>query len=240
MKTTKNQQTRQPVVILGGFLSFGSIYSVFQKVLSAYSLRPVWVVPTQLIDWLPGTSKQGWARLLDKLDDTVHMALHSSKNEKVILVGHSAGGVLARLYLSPEPLLGRSYNGLARVSNLITLGSPHLNQGGLTRGGKMSRWVQSHVPNDAFAPLVHYTSIAGKFIQGNPDGKITERLASRVYQQICGDAATWGDALIPISSALLPGSEQIILEGVSHYTLFGKPWYGDASTLPYWWDRTNL
>jgi len=33
----------------------------------------------------------------------------------------------------------------------------------------------------------------------------------------------------------LRGSRQIVLEGVSHFTGFGGPWYGDAEVIPQWW-----
>lgn len=223
------------VVILGGFLSPGVLYTSMSEALRSSSGLPVWVVATQTYDWLPAITKLGWARILDKLDRTVQKAVQASSNGRVILVGHSAGGVLARLYLSPEPFLGRRYNGMQLVQQLITLGSPHINQGGLQRGGNMSRWIQRHVPDAAFAPQVRYISLAGKYIQGRPHGTLAERMAARVYKEICGDATAWGDGLIPLQAALLPGSEQVVLEGVSHYALFGEPWYGSESALPAWW-----
>jgi alpha-beta hydrolase superfamily lysophospholipase len=70
-----------------------------------------------------------WARLLAGLDRAVQQAARSEPDVKITLVGCSAGGALARLYLYPDPFLGRAYQGLKRVNHLITLGSPHHSQG---------------------------------------------------------------------------------------------------------------
>ncbi|MEJ2751551.1 MAG: hypothetical protein P8169_02525 [Chloroflexota bacterium] len=106
---------------------------------------------------------------------------------------------------------------------------------GIQRGGHMSRWVQQYVPDAAFAPEVRYTSVAGKYTRGDLTGSLLERFAFRAYKEICTDGAVWGDGIVPVDSALLPNSEQIVLEGVSHHSVIGKPWYGNASVLPLWW-----
>ena len=154
---------------------------------------------------------------------------------KLTLIGHSQGGVLARLYLRPEPFMGKRFSGVDQIDHLITLGSPHLNQGGIQRGGHMSRWINRQVPGSAFSPGVRYTSVAGKYIRGNSTGARMERFAYGIYNDICAEGESWGDGMIPVSSALLPGSQHIILNGVSHYSLLGEPWYGSQEILPLWW-----
>ena len=58
------------------------------------------------------------------------------------------------------------------------------------------------------------------------------------YQQVCGDAAAWGDGITPVPSAHLPGAEQLTLEGVYHSPLgqaqADAPWYGDAEVVEQW------
>ena len=225
----------QPIVILGGFLSIATIYTELSRALTSLSGQKVFVVNTRVFDWLPSVSKMGWFLVLSKLDLTVKKALSVSGNNKAILIGHSQGGVLARLYLSPEPFMGKQFCGMDHITHLITLGSPHLNQGGLQRGGNMSRWIQRRVPGSAFAPRVCYTSVAGKFIRGNSIGTRFERFAFRVYKEICTNGEAWGDGIVPVPSALLPGSQQITLPGVSHYSLIDEPWYGNEQVLPLWW-----
>jgi len=226
---------RHPIVILGGFLSPAALYAEMSRALSALSGQKTWVVNTRIYDWIASFTQPGWAHLLNLLDATVQRAAGESDDRKVSLVGHSQGGILARLYLSPEPFMGKRYNGKERVQRLITLGSPHLNQGGLQRGGVMARWVQQRVPDAAFAPQVRYTCVAGRSVRGDPEGSAKERTAYKRYRQICGDGNVWGDFIVPEPAALLPGSEQISLDGVSHYSIFGEPWLGSESVLPLWW-----
>jgi pimeloyl-ACP methyl ester carboxylesterase len=224
----------QPIVILGGFMSFAMLYWDMREALASATGQPVWVVETLGHDWLPGVTPVGWLRPLHKLDRTVRQAVSGSATGKVTLIGHSAGGVLARLYLSPRPFLGHAYRGLERVDGLITLGSPHHNRGGLTRGGVMSRWVEQRYPGAFFAPDVQYTSVAGKLTQGDPDGALHERWAYNNYERIGGKGDAWGDGLIPVESALLYGSHQLVLEGVSHFAGFGGTWYGSREVIPRW------
>lgn len=225
----------QPIVIFGGFLSFAMLYRDMRNALASLTGQSVWIVETLGHDWLPSVTRMGWAYLLRKLDHTVRQAIRGSVTGKVTLIGHSAGGVLARLYLSPKPFLGYAYRGLDHVDHLITLGSPHHNQGGMTRGGAMSRWIEQRYPGAYFAPQVKYTSVAGRLIRGDPHGSLREQWVYDNYEKMSGDGTAWGDGLIPVESALLHGSNQLVLDGVSHFSGFGGPWYGDPEIIPLWW-----
>jgi len=222
----------QPIVIFGGFLSFPGVYLGMRRTLTEMTRQPVWIVQAQTHNWLQSATLAGWARLLHKLERAVHQAVRRSPTGQVTLIGHSAGGVMSRLYLSPRPLLGHVYRGLDFVSHLITLGSPHYNRTGSTR----RRWVEAQIPGAYFAPQVRYTSVAGKAIRGQHHGSPRERWAYRFYERLCSDGNTWGDGLVPVESQLLNGSQQIVLEGVSHFTGFGGPWYGEKEVIPRWWN----
>jgi alpha-beta hydrolase superfamily lysophospholipase len=226
-----------PIVIIGGFLSYAWAYRGMQRELSARTGQPVSIANIQGGEWLLAVSSLGWARLLAGLDRAVQQAARSAPGEKITLIGHSAGGVLARLYLSPDPFLGRSYRGLEKVSHLITLGSPHHSQGSWRRGGQLSRYIEKRYPGAYFQPEVRYTSFAGKFLRGDRAGSRSQRWAYNRYQEICGEGNTWGDGLIPIQTALLKGSDQMILDGVSHHSVFGDSWYGSSAAISKWWDR---
>ncbi len=68
---------------------------------------------------------------------------------------------------------------------------------------------------------------------------LTTRQAHRaysVYEQISGRGDVWGDGFIPLPSALLDGAQQVILDDVSHFGIFGEPWYGSPETIPLWWN----
>lgn len=230
---------RRAVVILGGFLSPGWAYRGMARALETLSGSRVFVVGTHSYDWLPASRPEGWVCLLEKLDRTVQEASRSVAGERITLVGHSAGGVLSRLYLSTDPFLGRAYRGLERIDRLITLGSPHDNQGGMRRGGRMSGWVESRYPGAFFSPEVDYTAVAGKAIYGDLGGSPGKRMAYRTYRDLCGQGQVWGDGLIPVESALLKGAQEIVLEEIYHFPIFGGDWYGTPERIPLWWQPGN-
>ena len=240
--TSMKSETVQPdpgeeaIVIMGGFMSMSTLYNTMRSALIRLSGKPVYIVDTHSADWIPSVVPAGWLVLLRILDDTVRRATRRTVSGRVTLIGHSAGGVLGRLYLSPEPFLGQVFRGLDYVGRLITLGSPHYNQRRWIHGGMMARWVDDRVPGTCFAPQVHYCSVAGKLVRGNRQASTRERHAHRFYNQIGGEGDVWGDGLVPVASALLSGSEQVILEGVSHFSGFGGPWYGAEETILSWWE----
>ena len=230
----------QPIVFLGGFLSSPGAYRDMQQALAQITGQAVWIVEARSYDWLGNIVPAGWAHLLRKLDRTVQRARRNSTTGKVTLIGHSAGGILGRLYLSPRPFLGRAYKGQDYVAHLITLGSPHYNQRRLIYGGWLSKWVNERYPGAFFAPPVRYTSVAGKLIRGDRYGSRRERQSYAFYKNIIGDGNVWGDGLIPVPSALLEGSHQITLDGVSHFKGFGGPWYGEPEVIGRWWKSVGL
>ncbi len=223
-----------PIVIMGGFAGPARIYAGMRDVLAEISKQPVYIVPTRSLDWLPAISPLGWPYLLGKLRRTICRAVRASTIGRVTLVGHSAGGVLARFLLTPQPLLGQVYDERDRIDTLITLGSPHYNQN-RQHGGMMSQWVQSRSPDAAASEQVRYRCVVGRLIQGNARGGPREQYAYRQYKSIAGSGEVSGDGLIPIKSALLKGACHLVLDGVSHFTGFGGPWYGDNNIVPLWW-----
>jgi pimeloyl-ACP methyl ester carboxylesterase len=229
----------QPVVILGGFMSSYQVYSGLCARLSRLSKGPVHLVATRSYQWVMVAAPPGWVYLLGKLDRAVHEAVKVSATGKVTLVGHSLGGVLARLYLSRQPFLGQAYCGLDRVGHLITLGSPHYNQRRWLHGGMMSRWLESHYPGAFFAPGVKYTAVAGSSLRGDPSGSLRERHAYHFYRQLTGGGEEWGDGVVPVSSALLAGADPIVLDGVGHFAGFGASWYGSEQVLAAWWQAAH-
>ena len=235
---------RQPIVILGGFLSFPRLYQDMRAVLAQIVGQPVWIVEAWPHDWVRTVSPAGWAHLLGQLERTVQHAVRDSVTGKVTLIGHSSGGVMARLYLAdqsirrPTPfagkLMGHAYCGLDKVDRLITLGSPHYN----LRVGRMRRLVEEQYPGSYF-PQVRYASVAGKGTMGRRHGSLRERWAYRSYERLSGEGDVWGDGLVPVSSALLHGSQQIVLEDVGHFAGFGRSWYGTPEIVSRWWHKND-
>ena len=225
----------EPVVVLGGSWHTPRDYWEMQPALEKLTGQAVTVVPTTRFDWALSVLSPGWARILDKLDRAVKQTLRRTGAAKVVLIGHSTGGVAARLYLRPEPFRGRTYAGLDSVRTLITLGSPNHTR----RGSRMARRVETIHPGAPFSPAVRYVSVAGKAVHGDPYGKRQVRRSYRSYKRLCGHGEEWGDGVVPLPSALLAGSASVLLEGVYHFSRGGRPWYGNTRVVRLWWEAAR-
>jgi pimeloyl-ACP methyl ester carboxylesterase len=229
---------RQPVVLFGGFASTAHVYAGMERALIALG-QPTEVVATHPLQWLLGLVPAGWLGPLETLHRTVRRAVQRSATGKVTLVGHSAGGVLARLYLAPEPFVGRTFAGVTHIGHLITLGSPHYNRQRWLHGGMMSRWIELRYPGAYFSGQVRYTCVAGKLRRGDPSGSLRDRHAYAFYRRICGEGRVWGDGLVPLRSALLDGAVHIRVDGVAHFAGYGEQWYGSPAVVAQWWARAQ-
>ena len=222
----------EPVVIIPGFLLTPGRFKEMRVALRALTKALVHVVPVTVGDWAASIDSTGWARILSKLERTVRGALEESGAEKAVLVGHSVGGIMGRLFLSPDPFRGHVYDGKKYVRGLITLGSPHQGR----RRSPMRRRVRALCPGACFAPEVMYMSVAGKSVRGARRGSASERASYRGYQVLCGDGEIWGDGTVPVDSAMLEGSRQLILDGVHHSCMReDRRWYGSADIVAEWW-----
>ena len=219
------------IVILGGVFSWPGIYAGMQAALGECAGAPVSVVPVYPQDWALAVSAHGWLRILRKLDVEVRRATMAAGCPRAVLIGHSAGGVIGRLYLSPDPFRGHTFSGLERVAHLITLGSPNTNQ----RIGPMRRWVDARYPGACFAPQVRYTSVAGRRREGRRRGTAAQRAAYAAYRKLGGEGATWGDGLVPVDVALLPGAGAVVFDDVGHGPVLSRPWYGSPEIVRRWW-----
>ncbi len=221
-----------PVVILPGFLLTPSRFKEMRAALRQLGCGRVSIVPVTIADWLTSVTAAGWARILSKLEGTVCRAREEEGADKVVLIGHSSGGVMGRLYLGREPFRGHVYDGKRFVRTLITLGSPHQAK----RASPMRRKVQAMYPGAFFAPEVEYVSVAGKAVLGDANGSPRQRAAYRGYKTLRGAGAIWGDGAVPVDSALLEGARHLVLDDVHHYCVKSDcRWYGSADVVAVWW-----
>ena len=135
---------------------------------------------------------------IDHYAEVVHGAVErlraATGAERVILVGHSMGGLASRVYLRRH--------GDAHVARVVTLASPHhgtiFGKLGHSRNARQmakgSRFVE-HLNRDDRGRWTRFTTVA------------------------TGD----DNLVVPRSSPLLPGSRQIELDGVGHLALIEDP-----------------
>jgi pimeloyl-ACP methyl ester carboxylesterase len=208
-------------------------YRELARILADLSGSEVHVAPITPLDWALGRIR-GYGQIVFEVASTVDRALLESDSNKAVLVGHSAGGILARVYIGGDPPYGgRRYAGHRRVSHLITLGAPHNvpDKGGLAPIAE----VNELFPGALHEPAgLRYLCVAGAAVDG-----ASSRKARKRYERFVEDGRVKGDGEVPVESALLPGAESLVLEDLYHGRRHGwrkGRWYGsDLETVERWW-----
>tara|TARA_Y100001968_G_C19382952_1_gene731289 strand:- start:100 stop:810 length:711 start_codon:yes stop_codon:yes gene_type:complete len=231
-----NKLRNQPIVLLGGFLITDEAYLPIKKWVKTNMNLELNIVNVRKIDWLLTNWYFGWRKILNRVDKEVQRLKSSSPTGKVTLIGHSSGGVMLRLYLGDKSTNIQAYNGLKDCNILITLGSPHQ----AIRATKLRAMVDKMYPGNFYSKEVTYISVAGDLALGsNIATSFSKKSAGKSYKAILGNEFKTGDGLVPIESALLKGSNKIILNDTAHSKFFGKYWYCSEERIQNWWDEAN-
>ena len=94
------------VLILGGLLTPALGYRPLRRRLLARGARSVTIAPIHAIDWM-AAGLVGLGPLTIRAGLAIRRTHRLAGRRPLLLVGHSGGGILARLALSPEPYEGR-------------------------------------------------------------------------------------------------------------------------------------
>ena len=238
-------ETRPTVLVLGGFLTAPPMYRPFVSRLLERGAAGVVVARVWTPDWLLAGSR-GSAAIATRsgraLISAGALSAEVSEGAPLLVVGHSAGGLVARLLTAPEPFPGRRFGATSRIGAIVTLGTPH----SLSRGAGVGRRVNevvaavadAAVPGAFFAPEIGYVSVASRAICGDPAGTGRERVAHLLYRSVIGRAAvpgTRGDGLVPVAATLLAGARHVVLDDAYHGQAGGGPWYGTDPAMDVWW-----
>lgn len=223
-----------PSVILPGYLASATEYRSLETTLNHRGI-PAVTVPIRWYDWIPTIGGRSVAPIIHTIDATVQRLRQETGSTQVNLIGHSAGGWLARIYLGEKPY-GVSPNGIETVwharpwvQTLVTLGTPHTSLERWTR--RNLEFVNQTYPGAFYAGDVRYVCVAGKAILGD---RRRQWFAYNSYKITCGTGDCWGDGITPIVSAHLAGADNVIIEGATHAPKPGRLWYGSASLLEQW------
>ncbi|NJR60585.1 MAG: lipase [Cyanobacteria bacterium CRU_2_1] len=227
-----------PTVILPGYLAGASPYAEMEKGLRELGF-PAATVPLRRRDWLPTLGGRSVVPILQSLDRAVKQVMQETGSDRINLVGHSAGGWIARIYLGEIPYdvhPGDSgkvclWKAHPQVATLVTLGTPHVSQERWTK--RNLEFVKTHYPG-AFYSAVRYVCVAGKAIYG--DRSWGNWFTYSSYELTCGQGKCWGDGITPVEAAHLDGAENLTLDGVLHSPRQGKAWYGSPAIVPVWAD----
>jgi hypothetical protein len=204
---------RYPIVIIGGFLVDWTAYQPLARTLETACRVPVAIVPLTQASWLYASVTGSYRSLLELTHATVERTCREQAAKRLNFVTHSAGGVVARLYLGDENYDGVAYGGYRRVATLVTLGCPHTSLLPWTR--RTMDFVNSRYPG-AFYPAVQYVAVIGRAIRGAFPGTLAEMAAYQSYWLVCGDGTAWGDGVVPVESGQLAGATNYVCEGIQH------------------------
>lgn len=223
----------RPLVLIGGYLTrpsdFSALAVAFAKPPYCYQ---VFIAPIGRLRWA-FTRDWDFRPVLTIVRDTVQQALAATRAERVTIVAHSVGGMVARMYMGEQPYLGQIYGGRRYVERLVMLGTPHHSQEIYTQ--RTIGFVNGTYPG-AFYDDVRYTSVIGSALRGRRNGRFIERMAHTSYATVSGAAHgdDWGDGITTLIGAALSGAEYLVVPGLFHSPFHGHPWYGDVSALPLW------
>ena len=231
-----NTYFNQPIIILGGFMINISAYEEMKNYIQSRTNNKVEVIPVSKLEWLTTNWSFGWKIILDKVNKKVNELSSDSDTNKVTLIGHSSGGMILRLFLSDLLFCQTIYNGKENSNCLITLGSPNQAQ----RATYLRNFVSSRLPGSFYHKDVNYISVAGELDLNGPIAtKTSLRLSKSSYRALNGTGFAVGDGLVPLDSALLIGSSQIVLKETAHGKTFGKLWYGSKERVEEWFDKSS-
>lgn len=181
--------------------------------------------PLPFLDWYFSLIDAAIAELVVDNDDTDDNDFVPALN----LVGHSAGGWIARAYLAlrEDP---------PSISALVTLGTPHLPppEGSVDQTRGILRFVQEQCD---VSHLVHHSvCLAGTGVHGRSfgDGSFAQVFAGLSYAAVCGEANVVGDGVTPVCAASFAGAE--VLNVDCEHSMFASPdnWYGCERLLDEW------
>lgn len=272
--TTTRSTPPRPAVILPGLGNNTADYTRLQSSLEEYDVKSV-VAKVSRLDWFRNAAglldPNYWKGTLcpspvldwylNRVDEAVRQAKELAPGRTVSLIGHSAGGWLARVYMAEF--------GKSDISLLLTLGTPHLPpprgvSGVIDQTRGLLYYVQEHCAQAVYTPELKYVCVAGRYIQGArvfggsygvqdaahgaavmsvPESKsdavtLQARFVGQGYKQVCGRADVWGDGVVPEVSAHLEGALNISLDGVYHSPVgsddVSRPWYGSPDVLKNW------
>lgn len=230
----------RPTFILPGYFAGAEPYTPLANYLNQKGV-PTVTVPLRQWDWVPTLGGRPITPILQKLKETIDR--HCPGNDRVNLIGHSAGGWLGRIFLGDQPypspegaqtVPGQVWHGRSRIETIVCLGTPHRSQEPWTR--RNIDFVNDRYPG-AFYDEVTYVCVAGNGVLGQRGWQHGWRknLAYNSYELTCGTGETWGDGITPIAAAHLDGAINLTLEGVVHSPGAEQPWYGTPEIVEQWY-----
>lgn len=193
---------------------------------------PVSIVPIAMGEWPAVVRRTGWVRLMRKLDETISQMITETGCHKILIVAHSLGGVVTRLYLSNPSEFDFPPRHAKAIDCVITLGTPH--QRGLVH--RLTVWKGLSERLQHGRVVVPIYSVAGQ-VDYSSRSRVLKRLVRLRYRIHGAGSEELGDGIIPCQSAIYDKQRAWTLEDVRHDFRIGHPWYGDEKIVEDWWGK---
>jgi hypothetical protein len=227
------------VLIVGGFMTLPANYWPMRGRLLRRGAASVTIAPVWPVDWAL-SSIVGLGPVMRRTRTAILRAFKAADESPLIVIGHSGGGIAARLAMSPKPFHGERGGVADAVGCLVTLGTPH----GLARmanryhhaGHDAAAFLDRTSPGAYFAPRTAYMSVGADFPLA-PFPGVLGYAARQLFDVIVGEGATTaGDGIVPLRAAHLEGAEQLTFSDARHGHIGGN-WYGADAIVDRWWPR---
>ena len=228
---------RPSVLIIGGFATMPPNYIGLRRRLLRRGAARVDVCQLWPPDWLLA-GMVGFGPIMRRAGRAIAATYRAGGRRPIIVIGHSAGGIAARLAMLERPFNGRVADVSEAVGCLVTLGTPHglstLTNRHRHAGHSAVAFLERESPGAYFAPRTSYLTVGGQVRLAAPTWP-AGRFVAELFRMLVGEeAATDGDGIVPISAAHLDGARQLNLVGIRHGVI-GSPWYGDEEIIDAWW-----
>jgi hypothetical protein len=231
--------TQPHVVIVGGYLTEPLFYRPMRARLLERGAARVTVAPLHIPDWV-GAAFVGFGPSLLRAARTIREARRAS-DAPLLVVGHSAGGIIARLAMSPTALDGRLGNVADDVGCLVTLGTPHRVRPHARwvehAGQRATRFLDHACPGAWFAPATRYVTVGSIAVspRAADPAPAPKQLLNRILTDFVGPSGhVGGDGIVTEDLTHLAGARHVTLTDALHGT-YGGPWYGDGHVADRWW-----
>ncbi|MFV2063176.1 MAG: esterase/lipase family protein [Chloroflexota bacterium] len=203
-----SKSSLEPHVIIGGYLTEPLFYRPMRARLLERRAARVSIVPLHWPDWL-AMSFAGFGPAMLRGARAIREARRVSPTPLVV-IGHSAGGIVARLAMSPELLDGRQIGIADSVGCLVTLGTPHRLYPTISRwrhpGIDATEFLERVVPGARFAPTTGYLTVGSTFVlpdrraRTNPPKQLINRVMRAFVRETPG---VRGDGIVDNAVARL-------------------------------------
>jgi hypothetical protein len=232
------ETARPHVVIVGGFLTEAAMYRPMRERLLDAGAARVTIAPIHLPDW-GVMALAGMGPLLLRGARAIRGARREAP-DPVMVVGHSMGGIIARLAMAPEPLDGRSAGVAADVGCVVTLGTPHHLEPDIPwrhAGQRATEHLERVSPGAWFSPMTGYLTVGSSMVPPSRRAPTSAPVMAlnRVLGVLAGQTpGGTSDGLICSDRCHLAGARHIEFDDILHGPFYG-PWYGDAEAIERWW-----